>query len=252
RHGRRRRRLARLTGRRSEGRRSDAGDVGEGDPVGSLGMGIQRRLTDSAPGHLDLHAQGFAGDAGAGDHPQQAPEGVPFGVVLQVGAPHGEEDAVRVQDANGPGIAVHAGAIMAFPDGRPCHTPSMRRSATASVGFVVWVLMAGVASGQLPPGGTFWDDDGNVHEGAVEAVAAAGITRACGEADLYCPDRILTRAEMAAFLVRALDLPPSQRDHFSDDSDSVFEAEIDALAAAGITRGCRRGEFCPTEPVTRA
>ena len=141
---------------------------------------------------------------------------------------------------------------MAFPDGRPCHTPSMRRSATASVGFVVWVLMAGVASGQLPPGGTFWDDDGNVHEGAVEAVAAAGITRACGEADLYCPDRILTRAEMAAFLVRALDLPPSQRDHFSDDSDSVFEAEIDALAAAGITRGCRRGEFCPTEPVTRA
>jgi hypothetical protein len=43
---------------------------------------------------------------------------------------------------------------------------------------------------------------------------------------------------MAAFLVRALDLPRTDADPFGDDDGSVFEADIAALAAAGITLGC--------------
>ncbi len=44
------------------------------------------------------------------------------------------------------------------------------------------------AAGQLPPGGTFTDDDGNTHEGMIEAIAAAGITLGCNpEGTLYCP-----------------------------------------------------------------
>ena len=35
------------------------------------------------------------------------------------------------------------------------------------------------AAGQLPPGGTFTDDNGNEHEGMIEAIAAAGITLGC-------------------------------------------------------------------------
>ena len=106
----------------------------------------------------------------------------------------------------------------------------------------------------VPPGGTFWDDDGNVHESMIEAIAAAKITRGCtrDQADLYCPLRDVTRREMAAFLVRALHLPPSATDHFEDDNGSVFEANIDALAAAGITRGCGPDRFCPDRPVSRA
>jgi hypothetical protein len=56
---------------------------------------------------------------------------------------------------------------------------------------------------------------------------------------------------MAAFLVRALDLPPAVGDRFVDDEDSGFEAEIEALAAAGITAGCAPDRFCPSDPVTR-
>ena len=44
------------------------------------------------------------------------------------------------------------------------------------------------AMGQtLPPGGTFVDDDGNLHEGTIEAIAAAGITTGCGTGALL-PD----------------------------------------------------------------
>jgi hypothetical protein len=59
---------------------------------------------------------------------------------------------------------------------------------------------------------------------------------------------------MAAFLVRALDLTDSLPDPFTDDDDSIFEADIEKLAAAGITKGCNPPDntrFCPDNKVTR-
>ena len=59
---------------------------------------------------------------------------------------------------------------------------------------------------------------------------------------------------MAAFLTRALDLPAGPTGEFNDDDDSVFEADIEALAAAGITTGCNppaNDRFCPNNNVTR-
>jgi Tol biopolymer transport system component len=52
----------------------------------------------------------------------------------------------------------------------------------------------------------FEDDDDNVHEGAIDALAAAGITSGC-TADSYCPEDAVTRAQTASFLARSLDLP---------------------------------------------
>jgi len=103
----------------------------------------------------------------------------------------------------------------------------------------------------LAPGGTFFDDDGNVHEAAIEAISYAGITRGCGVVDLYCPQQPVTRGQMAAFLVRALALPPTGEDPFTDDDSSLFVSDIAAIAAAGITKGCGPGLFCPGRPVTR-
>jgi hypothetical protein len=124
---------------------------------------------------------------------------------------------------------------------------------------VVWMLVVAVmpaAADPLAPGGTFRDDDGNVHEGAIEAIAAAGITKGCNPPvnDRYCPSASVTRGQMAAFLVRALDLAPVGSDYFSDDTGSVFESQINSLAAAGITKGCNppaNNLFCPNDPVTR-
>jgi hypothetical protein len=71
----------------------------------------------------------------------------------------------------------------------------------------------------------------------------------------FCPDEAVTRAEMASFLVRALDLPSAESAGFADvGAGGVHAAAIDALSAAGITRGCLSEplRFCPDEAVTRA
>jgi spore germination protein YaaH len=81
-------------------------------------------------------------------------------------------------------------------------------------------------------------------------LAEAGITTGCG-GDRFCPARGVTRGEMATFLSRALDLPRTATDFFTDDDDSVHEAAINRLAAAGITKGCGSGRFCPGKLVTR-
>ena len=60
---------------------------------------------------------------------------------------------------------------------------------------------------------------------------------------------------MAAFLVRALSLPTVGGTYdFVDDNDSVFESDIERLAAAGVTAGCNppaNDRFCPDNSVTR-
>jgi hypothetical protein len=56
---------------------------------------------------------------------------------------------------------------------------------------------------------------------------------------------------MASFLVRALDLPSTNVDHFTDDNGSTHEDRINALAASGITHGCGTTTFCPNGGVTR-
>ncbi|MDH3250761.1 MAG: hypothetical protein OEQ47_17465, partial [Acidimicrobiia bacterium] len=60
----------------------------------------------------------------------------------------------------------------------------------------------------LDPGGSFYDDDGSVHEPAIEGLVAVGITSGCeiGPPALYCPDQPITRAQMAVFLARGFGL----------------------------------------------
>lgn len=136
------------------------------------------------------------------------------------------------------------------------HHRRLRRSLIALlVGVMAFTTLAASAQ-ELPPGGTFVDDDGNVHEGNIEAIAADGITRGCNppQNDRYCPRDPVTRGEMAAFLNRALNLDASESDHFVDDEASIFQNDINALAAAGITRGCNppdNNEYCPDSHVTR-
>ncbi len=127
-------------------------------------------------------------------------------------------------------------------------------SAAVAVLLVVMVVPAGA---ELPPGGTFTDDNGNVHEGYIEAIAAAGITKGCNPPfnDRYCPTDYITRGQMAAFIVRTLGLTDDGgRDWFTDDDGSLFEADINKLAQAGITKGCNPPDntrYCPQDRVSR-
>lgn len=104
----------------------------------------------------------------------------------------------------------------------------------------------------LPPGGTFIDDNGNVHEGYIEAINEAEVTSGCTElGPQYCPLDGVTRGQMASFLARAFDLPAPAGDHFEDDDGSTHEANINRIFEAGVTFGFADGTYRPTGTVPR-
>ena len=103
---------------------------------------------------------------------------------------------------------------------------------------------------------SFGDDDGTTHEDNINRLAGAGITQGCNPPanDRYCPDQVVTRAQMATFLARALALKGGPAG-FTDISTNPHRAGIEGIAAAGITRGCNppaNDRYCPDRDVTRA
>ena len=96
----------------------------------------------------------------------------------------------------------------------------------------------------------FTDDENSAHEADINRLAASAITGGCGAAT-FCPRSPVTREQMASFLARALHLPATAADYFTDDENSAHEADINRLAASGITGGCGGTSFCPRVAVTR-
>jgi len=100
----------------------------------------------------------------------------------------------------------------------------------------------------------FDDDNGNIFEGDINAITKAGIGFGCGP-DAFCSDDPLLREEFAEMFTRAFGyINPDGLDWFVDDDGSQYEESIDALAVAGVTKGCNPPEndrFCPDNPVDR-
>ena len=92
----------------------------------------------------------------------------------------------------------------------------------------------------------------------IKQLAAEGITAGCGTG-IYCPEGVVTRAQMAVFLLRSKYgssyNPPAVGGStgFSDVSTSYWAgAWIKQLVVEGITAGCGNGNYCPEVPATRA
>ena len=103
----------------------------------------------------------------------------------------------------------------------------------------------------------FTDTTGSIFYDDIESLLAAHITQGCNPpiGDEYCPLLASTRGEFAALLARALDLPSSTTDQFSDDDTSIFESDLERLAEAGILLGCNpplNDRACPDSLLTRA
>jgi len=89
----------------------------------------------------------------------------------------------------------------------------------------------------------------------IEQLAADGITAGCGNNN-YCPDAVVTRDQMAVFLLRAkygsAYSPPTATGVFGDVDMSHWAVRwIEQMAAEGITAGCGGGNYCPDAQVTR-
>ena len=87
--------------------------------------------------------------------------------------------------------------------------------------------------------------------GEILGLSELGVTLGC-DVDRFCPEDPVTRAEMAAFLVRLLDLELDARsDIFHDDDNNLFEVQIETIHSHGITLGCAAKMFCPDQFVSR-
>ncbi len=109
----------------------------------------------------------------------------------------------------------------------------------------------------IDDGVDFEDIDGSIFHDDIRRLAAAGITKGCNPAEgntRFCPKDVVSREEMAAFLVRAFNMKQLE-DDFEDIDGSIFHDDIRRLATAGVTKGCNPGDgntrFCPGDPVTR-
>jgi hypothetical protein len=125
---------------------------------------------------------------------------------------------------------------------------------TSNVGLKSWYF--DVALGAPPPTDEGFTDIGeSVHKANIIYLTERGVALSCDDGpDLYCPDDPMRREDLAAFLARALDLPDVETNFFVDDDGRTFEADINRIAARGITRGCNpptNDRFCPDNTVTR-
>ena len=121
--------------------------------------------------------------------------------------------------------------------------------------MAVWTVR--VIDGEDPPPITesrFDDvDAAGFHAPFIERMAQLGVTGGCGDGSGFCPNRNVTRAQMAAFLSRAYKLPDGPDPGFDDvPAGEWYAAYVARLAASRITVGCRDGTvFCPGRDTTR-
>lgn len=121
--------------------------------------------------------------------------------------------------------------------------------------MAVWIVR--VLDGEEPsPIGNYRFSDvdaGDWYAPHVERMFQLEVTSGCGDGSSFCPDREVSRAQMAAFLTRAFELPDGPNPGFDDvPVDSWYISQVAALAASGITTGCGDGSgFCPSNATTR-
>ena len=108
----------------------------------------------------------------------------------------------------------------------------------------------------LPATGTdhFDDDNGSVHEGNINRVAAAGIMGSATRS--FSPGLAVSRGSMATAIAKtyrydARATLPAGTNAFPDDAGSTHESNINAVAASGLAAGYSDGTFRPAAPVTR-
>jgi hypothetical protein len=100
------------------------------------------------------------------------------------------------------------------------------------------------------------DTAGLFHARAIDCVTWWGVAEG-GTDGTFAPTSSVTRGQMAAFVVRALEaagetLPAPPAPRFSDSGGTVHGERIEQLAEAGIVEGVGGGLFAPGRPVSRA
>jgi hypothetical protein len=136
-----------------------------------------------------------------------------------------------------------AGVLEGFGNGTFRADASITRGQVASI--VARALDLEPGAGAL----VFSDTAGTTHQDAIRALAEAGLVE--GYADgTFRPDQLVSRAQLAPIIARALGQEDAEGDCFPDVA-GVHEAAICALADLGIATGFADGTYRPALPVSR-
>lgn len=141
-------------------------------------------------------------------------------------------------------------------DGRFVPSQNVNRLQMAS--FTARLLSFGGVELPADPDDAFDDDDGSVHELAVNQLVELGVIRMdTGEVGRTFYARVwMKRDRMAAWMARTYglisgsELPAASADYFSDDSAKHHD-DINRLAEAGIVQGTTSGTYEPRDGVRR-
>ena len=113
---------------------------------------------------------------------------------------------------------------------------------------------AGYSLPNNPPD-AFSDDNGTVHEHAINQLASLGVIHGFTDGT-YRPNDPVSRAQVASLVVRAYEvvtattIPPSQ-DQFSDTAGSGHEEDINKAFAKGWVNGVGEGKYNPSGQTPR-
>jgi hypothetical protein len=148
------------------------------------------------------------------------------------------------------------------------YTPLTDVTREQMASFLVNAVEAAGAGDRLPAAGdadAFGDIAGSTHRESINRLAAAGITKGAADGG-FAPREVVSRAEMASFVVRTARLATGQAydaqraDHFADivagsvHADAInagFEAGLFAGTTAPVADSPRSGTFSPAPVVLR-
>jgi S-layer homology domain len=149
----------------------------------------------------------------------------------------------------------HHGITSGCGSGVFCPDASVSRAQMA-----VFLLRAEHGAAYAPPlatGQVFSDVPADAFAAAwIERLAAEGITAGCGNGTKFCPSDPVTRAQMAAFLLKTEHgsswTPPPATGEFNDvPVSNPFAPWVEALKDEGVTAGCGGGAYCPSQATRR-
>ncbi len=145
------------------------------------------------------------------------------------------------------------GALSSSPTGFTGAGPNAYFAANDNTtGFELWgvpLIYADATFADVPT--TYWAS------GFIEALAASGVTGGCAEGE-YCPEALVSRAQMAVLLLAARDgapPPPATDTRFQDVPAGYWAGPwIEELAREGVIGGCSVNPplYCPGNSLTRA
>jgi FtsP/CotA-like multicopper oxidase with cupredoxin domain len=150
-----------------------------------------------------------------------------------------------------------AGVTVGCGGGNFCPEQSLTRAQ-----MMVFILQGIDQSSPICTGNVFNDVNATTVGDAfcryIEKAGQLNITYGCGGGN-FCPDDLVTRAQMMVFILTALNQPPAATctgTKFNDVNAATvgdaFCRYIEQAATLGITWGCGGGNFCPNTTMSRA